>query len=111
MLSDAGLKRLYPAGLDGYFPAVAGKSKIGLQGVDVSEKRENQPAVSVQEIPMENCEFCHSSGSVNQWGICEVCGEENEDISVRQSEVPESRVHAKEKQTASDDRDDARRED
>lgn len=25
-----------------------------------------------------DCDVCHSAGSVNQWGICEVCGEEFE---------------------------------
>lgn len=28
---------------------------------------------------MHDCMVCLSAGSVNQWGVCEVCGEETED--------------------------------
>lgn len=34
---------------------------------------------------MDDCEVCFSAGSVNKWGICEVCGEETE----HESTVPE----------------------
>lgn len=30
---------------------------------------------------MQDCMVCLSAGSVNQWGVCEVCGEELEDLS------------------------------
>lgn len=30
---------------------------------------------------MQDCMVCLSAGSVNQWGVCEVCGEELEDLT------------------------------
>ena len=30
---------------------------------------------------MQDCMVCLSAGSVNQWGVCEVCGEELEDFA------------------------------
>jgi len=27
---------------------------------------------------MDDCDICFSAGSVNKWGVCEVCGEELE---------------------------------
>lgn len=35
-------------------------------------------------MKMYDCDVCLSAGSVNQWGYCEICGEDFED--------PESRV-------------------
>ncbi len=30
-------------------------------------------------MKMYDCDICLSAGSVNQWGYCEICGEEYED--------------------------------
>lgn len=30
-------------------------------------------------MKMYDCDVCLSAGSVNQWGYCEICGEEFED--------------------------------
>lgn len=30
---------------------------------------------------MQDCVICLSAGSVNQWGVCELCGEEVEDLT------------------------------
>ena len=31
------------------------------------------------QVKMYDCDVCLSAGSVNQWGFCEICGEEFED--------------------------------
>ena len=31
-------------------------------------------------MKMFDCDICLSAGSVNQWGFCEICGEEYEDL-------------------------------
>ena len=30
-------------------------------------------------MKMYDCDICFSAGSVNQWGFCEICGEDFED--------------------------------
>lgn len=30
-------------------------------------------------MKMYDCDICQSAGSVNQWGFCEICGEDFED--------------------------------
>ncbi len=34
-------------------------------------------------MKMFDCDVCMSAGSVNQWGYCEICGEEFEDPGSR----------------------------
>ena len=41
---------------------------------------------------MQDCIVCLSAGSVNQWGVCEVCGEELEDLASVVTGTPENNV-------------------
>lgn len=34
-------------------------------------------------MKMYDCDVCLSAGSVNQWGFCEICGEDFEDAGSR----------------------------
>jgi hypothetical protein len=34
-------------------------------------------------MKMYDCDVCQSAGSVNQWGFCEICGEDFEDPGSR----------------------------
>ncbi len=31
-------------------------------------------------MKMQDCKICLSAGSVNQWGVCEICGEEADEV-------------------------------
>lgn len=41
---------------------------------------------------MQDCMVCLSAGSVNQWGVCEVCGEELEDLTSMVTVVTEDPI-------------------
>ena len=42
-------------------------------------------------MKMYDCDVCLSAGSVNQWGYCEICGEEYEDLQSQVDWMPLSR--------------------
>lgn len=43
-------------------------------------------------MDMHDCDICLSAGSVNQWGLCEVCGEELEEVTTLEEAIADQDI-------------------